>query len=185
MRLCSAVPFSGSEGHQLGQPTLHNLLDEFFRWTTKIAEWPIVVLALVYAFYLNVRTGIAASVFYGIEWLIVTVLKNLIAAPRPGNEIGIANMHKVDGVDIYSHHSFPSGHTASAFVGFGLIAIFSTSKIVQVICAFMAALIGYSRLYLGEHYLRDVLAGAIIALLVLYLFTKANPKFQSLQFRKK
>jgi membrane-associated phospholipid phosphatase len=44
------------------------------------------------------------------------------------------------------------------------------SKWIQVFAALGAILVGYSRMYLGQHYLRDVLGGEAIALLLLALY---------------
>jgi membrane-associated phospholipid phosphatase len=63
--------------------------------------------------------------------------------------------------------SFPSGHAMSSLVGFGVIAYFrqerelDTMKRVLIVltAALVIAAIGFSRLYLGVHYLSDVLGG--------------------------
>jgi undecaprenyl-diphosphatase len=65
-------------------------------------------------------------------------------------------------------YSFPSGHTAGAVVFYGVLAAFLVSRVydwrlraVIVIGAIVAvALVGFSRIYLGAHYLSDVLAAA-------------------------
>ena len=64
-------------------------------------------------------------------------------------------------------YSFPSGHTAAAAVLYGLAACYVMTRTrsvgVRVAAPFIAlamvALVGYSRIYLGAHYLSDVLAG--------------------------
>lgn len=63
--------------------------------------------------------------------------------------------------------SFPSGHAMSSFVGFGIVAYFRykherderrRALIVLATCLIIAA-VGVSRLYLGVHYLTDVIGG--------------------------
>jgi membrane-associated phospholipid phosphatase len=163
----------------------HNTtLDFIFKWLTRIAEWPVVVFAILLAFFNHWRTGIWVGLLYGIEALTVATIKVYLNAPRPRMEIGMPGLHEVDGEAIRSYFSFPSGHTAAAFMGFGFIALLSANRRIQVLCATMAALIAYSRLYLGQHYLRDLIAGETIALLILLAFAWTHPKIMHWQWRQ-
>ena len=62
--------------------------------------------------------------------------------------------------------SFPSGHATMAAVIFGILAVLVSHSmgrwgraLVYATCAILVVAIGYSRLYLGAHWLSDVLAG--------------------------
>lgn len=70
-----------------------------------------------------------------------------------------------------SEFSFPSGHTISAFEG--AFSIFLHNKKWGSAALFLAALIGFSRLYLMMHYFTDVIVGALLgvvcALIAYYL----------------
>ena len=57
-------------------------------------------------------------------------------------------------------HSFPSGHSATAFAGATMLAYFAPRARVPLYV--LAVLIAYSRLYNGVHYPTDVLAGAAL-----------------------
>jgi undecaprenyl-diphosphatase len=65
-------------------------------------------------------------------------------------------------------YSFPSGHTAGATLFYGLLAAYLTTRFrsarARVACVagavLMVGLVGFSRMYLGVHYLTDVLAAA-------------------------
>lgn len=69
---------------------------------------------------------------------------------------------------ILNTYSFPSAHTAGAVLLYGVLAAFlitrlknTPAKIGCVVAAvLLAALVGFSRIYLGVHYLSDVLAAA-------------------------
>jgi undecaprenyl-diphosphatase len=63
--------------------------------------------------------------------------------------------------------SFPSGHAMSSLVGFGIVAYFRYNyessahrrRVIAWAACFIIAAVGLSRLYLGVHYLSDVLGG--------------------------
>jgi membrane-associated phospholipid phosphatase len=73
--------------------------------------------------------------------------------------------------------SFPSGHTAGATLFYGFLAAYmvwrmktSWARAIAVTgCALMVALVGFSRIYLGVHFLSDVLAAISISTVWLVL----------------
>ncbi|MCA9859248.1 MAG: phosphatase PAP2 family protein [Thermomicrobiales bacterium] len=69
-----------------------------------------------------------------------------------------------------SGYSFPSGHTMTAVITYGLLAAVLVSRfrgraryVPPAIAALIIAAVGFSRIYLGVHYLTDVLAGTLVA----------------------
>ena len=63
--------------------------------------------------------------------------------------------------------SFPSGHTGASFAAAS--ALFFSRNKFGVFAFVVAALIGFSRLYLYVHYPSDVLAGALIGIMLGWL----------------
>jgi len=75
--------------------------------------------------------------------------------------------------------SFPSYHSVIATIFFGmLIYIFNDylkkpwRVILNIFCVVMVILISFSRLYLGVHWLSDVLGGILLGILVIYVSVK-------------
>ncbi|HDD05013.1 MAG TPA: phosphatase PAP2 family protein [Candidatus Aenigmarchaeota archaeon] len=98
-----------------------------------------------------------------VNGLVVASMKLLIARPRP----------------FYgsweSSYSFPSGHASNAF----LLATFYSQLFPKrkKSSYLIASLVAFSRVYLGTHYLTDVLAGALIGYVVAIIFITKNRHF--------
>jgi undecaprenyl-diphosphatase len=109
--------------------------------------------------------------------LVVTLLKPAVHRPRPSTEL-------VDVAAPLRDFSFPSGHVVQYAALFGvtffLLYVLAQRSIWRtvglVLLAVPIVLVGPSRLYLGQHWLSDVLGGYAVAaiLLVPYCWTYAR-----------
>jgi membrane-associated phospholipid phosphatase len=92
-------------------------------------------------------------------WLVVALLKVLVRRSRPFIRLAQTRIvgYRAGG------RSFPSGHTSQVFFMTTLmIQHFHASIWVAVVLYATALLVGITRMYVGAHYPRDVLAGAIL-----------------------
>lgn len=103
------------------------------------------------------------------------LLKNILQRPRP-TEYRLINE---------TGYSFPSGHSmiCMAFYGFMIYLIYKyvkNKKLKISLITFLILLIiciGVSRIYLGVHYTSDVLAGFLISISYLIIYTSIVNKF--------
>ena len=92
-------------------------------------------------------------------WLVVELVKFLIHRSRPFIRLTQARIvgYRARG------RSFPSGHTSQVFfMATLMVQHFHASLWAAILLYAMALLVGITRMYVGAHYPRDVLAGAIL-----------------------
>ena len=77
-----------------------------------------------------------------------------------------------DVYEVTGQTSFPSGHTMSGFALFGILAfILGRKNLIGTLCFITALLIGISRIYLVQHFLKDIYLGAIMgSTIALYIY---------------
>ena len=109
--------------------------------------------------------GYEAVISIGGATLLSEVMKRIVDRTRP------ADRYPMEVFAYSSEHgrSFPSGHTTAAFSTATTISLEYRRWYFVVPAYLWAASVGYSRLYLGEHYPSDVLAGAAIGIATGYL----------------
>ena len=151
--------------------TAHPRLDDFFIHFSWLAEWAIIVVAISIALIRDWKRGAWTGSILGIQALVVAGIKSALNAPRP-IEINPSLVRLIPNLEMHHWQAFPSGHTAVAFFTMGWMAAnypksYKYPDAIGVILFIIAAGIGYSRMYLAQHSLVDVCAGATIALISL------------------
>lgn len=133
-------------------------LDRCMVWITQLGNGGMIWILCTILLLLIPKTRKAGAL--GIEVICCNgILKPLVARIRPCDlrpETVLLIAHP-------SGYSFPSGHTASSFAA-AFSLCFSRNKLWIPAMA-LAALIGFSRLYLYVHFPSDVLAGIVLGAL--------------------
>jgi undecaprenyl-diphosphatase len=127
------------------------------------SAWGIAVLALLFAAWLVRRRAL-----YWLLALALTVPGGMLLNVAIKHVYRRARPHFDDPLLTLSTYSFPSGHTAGATVFYGMLACYLAAhakgrgqQAAAVAGAVLAvALVAVSRMYLGVHYLSDVLGAA-------------------------
>ena len=161
----------------------HNL-NTAMRIATELGStWWAISSAVLFGLYLILQrrfywlTAVWLSVFGGM--LLNVQLKIVFQRARPSFS---------DPVISLTGYSFPSGHTMAATVLYTVVAAYLLSQIrrgparllVIIAAAVLIIIVGFSRIYLGAHYLSDVLGaiaeGLAWSSLCLTLFHSARPR---------
>lgn len=165
--------FGKNELFLLQNALYHPYADFFAPWLTHLGDGLFAFAIFLVLLLLNYRSALTSLFCFALVLLLIQTGKQLVFedALRPaayfaalGQEIRL-----IDGVKIHAHNSFPSGHSASAFVLFTFLAMHFQNKRWGPFLLIAAVLIAYTRIYLAQHFMGDVLAGACIGAVVALL----------------
>lgn len=157
-------------------------MTQFFYRVTMLGSEVLTILIIGLAVFAALRrqwvyAGLVLAVWLG-GHLLNQLLKALFARERP---------FFLEPLAIATNYSFPSGHAMAGIACYGLLAYFLYVQVenrwlrigILGFTFLLIALIGFSRLYLGVHFLSDVLAGfaagALWLIVCLSLFYRLRP----------
>jgi len=110
--------------------------------------------------------------------LLVSLVKSLVSRVRPCDALaGCAAVF----VSSPGGHSFPSGHAAGAFTFAAFVSLQSPRASLPAFA--FAALVAWSRCFLGVHYPSDILAGALLGASIGLAFSRTASRRPAPQLR--
>ncbi|MBL0309377.1 MAG: phosphatase PAP2 family protein [Bacteroidetes bacterium] len=172
--------------------SLHTpFLDQTFIWISRLAEIPLFIFILVVAIRFSYGKGLILLFNCSIVFVVIQFLKKIVFESQVRPALFFQDKIKLnfaDGLHVAYHHSFPSGHTAAAFALFAMLAFLIEKKSWSILFFLLALMIGISRLYLLQHFFRDVYVGSIIGVLVsivFYLTLAQSSFYQNLRWKDK
>ena len=143
--------------------------DVFFHYFTYIGgtfPYFVIIGLMLYRYRLSLFlliTQLASGLFS-------QVVKQSWNEARPVEYFAVnfpnVQLHQVMGEHLNLWHSFPSGHTVTAFAFFLSLAFYTKRPVLHFLYFVMAVLVGYSRIYLSQHFALDVLVGSLIGVAV-------------------
>jgi undecaprenyl-diphosphatase len=152
----------------------------FMRWVSLLGNWPLHAAVGLILMGLAWRRGsekwtriflamLLAMLLAGVTG---TVIKRTVPRARPS----VHSEARWGGPRLSSkYHSFPSGHVGASTAFFGVLLI--ARRRIGLACLPIPILIGFSRMYIGAHYLSDVVCAAVLGTLcalVVVHFVPAN-----------
>lgn len=148
-------------------------LDLFFKYITQMAEAPLLLLILIITLRFSYGKGLILAINTGLVFGITSFLKHVVfhSQIRPSVFFeGKAQLHFVQGLEVLKYNSFPSGHTAGAFGLFCMLSLLIKNKSWSIVFFIFALAVGVSRVYLLQHFFRDVYAGSLVGVVTSCVF---------------
>ena len=146
----------------------------FMRYVSLFGDWPshtalgLILLAIAWICGSKKWTRIFLSMLIAMSIAGVAghVIKRAIPRPRPS----VYSELRWGGPRFSSkYHAFPSGHVGASTAFFA--ALFFARRRIGLACLAIPMLIGFSRMYIGAHYLSDVVCAAVLGILCALLVT--------------
>lgn len=158
--------------------------DSFFRLFTTFGEGLFFLAAALVMLFYKYRYALLFPILGLTVMLVSYISKAIFAHPRPlayFRELGMADqLTFVANVDVHTGAtSFPSGHTMAGFVLYCFLALVLPFKRgVAVLCFLFALGVGLSRIYLVQHFLKDVYLGSIMGVIIAVTWFLIQEKWQ-------
>jgi membrane-associated phospholipid phosphatase len=159
---------------------LGNIADHFFTFFSYLGDGLLWIPLIVYFIYKEGKKLLPFLISsFALTTAFTQACKYLIVPDelRPTAAITNSFIHTVRGVTVHATASFPSGHTATAFVFYLIFCLVFERSWWLLIGLLYAITVGYSRIYLAQHFPFDVAAGILVAIVSVILSLIVQNKF--------
>ena len=193
--LLVGLRYTRAEAHLILNSVHNPLLDLIFKNITHIGGSFPIIFGFVLLLW-NVRKGLFILFGQLCCALITVPLKTFFAHQRPSiffiYNLRIDLPAVVEGVLLRTeNNSFPSGHTSAVFALATCLAAITPPKYRQwqIVWLVIGWLVAYSRIYLSQHFVDDILFGSVIGVfsgLIVYLlcYRKEWGEYPLIRIRK-
>ena len=158
---------------KIENPFLNNLMNYI---TFLGYEVGVTIILCIYLFGFSFHKGFFVAQSSFLTFVSTDILKNAFMVKRPFlMDKNVLNLDKSMIKEVsqgFVSYSFPSGHSSGITAVLGSISLSVRKRWFYILSSILIFLTMFSRLYLGVHYLRDVLVGfslGIIAILLYYI----------------
>lgn len=160
--------------------------NKFFSITTHLGDGYFITVIVLTLILVRFRLFLQVGLTCLLAGILVYIIKHGLFPDsfRPGpyfDSLG-KPIDPVDGMGLLQRYSFPSGHAAGSVALFSALAFNIRSRGAQLLCLLAACIAMISRVYLGQHFLGDVVMGGTISLILavlLYVWVHSNKLFNN------
>jgi undecaprenyl-diphosphatase len=125
--------------------------------------WIVIPLIIIFLYFKKDKNIYVLVIGVVLTYVLADILKLLTREPRPCN---VSSLGWINKSGCEATYSFPSEHAA---VLAGVPIFLSKYRILDILYVVWVVLVLFGRVYLGLHYLSDVIAGIILSILVWYI----------------
>ncbi len=151
-------------------------LDFFFSSISFLGEQYVYIFFFgIFYYTYDKKMGEFLAITLALSATVNTIIKNIVGAPRPFEKYPdlVENLRPETAVG----NSFPSGHTQNfSTVIFGL-SFYKQRLVLFYSATVLVALMMLSRMYLGVHFLEDVLVATLLGIVIAYFLYKLFNKY--------
>jgi membrane-associated phospholipid phosphatase len=137
-------------------------LEQFMITLSQIGQFEFYLAVLPFVYWsLNKQLGLTMTYLLAIADLTNAALKHPLRGPRP---------YWFDpslGLSAEDSYGLPSGHAQTVTVAYLYLAAWARQRWVWILCSLMVFFMILSRVYLGVHFVHDVIVGFLMGALVL------------------
>ena len=147
--------------------------DFFFKHWTNLGDGVLLAVMALYFLFTHLYKFYYTLIAIAFQTIFVHIFKQWLFAgePRPKTFFAdrIDELNFVEGVNVRGFDSFPSGHTATGFLLAFVLISFGRNKYMNAVFFVAAILVGISRVYILQHFLRDIYVGSVFGILAVFL----------------
>jgi membrane-associated phospholipid phosphatase len=164
-----------------------------FTFFTRLGEWAGFLIPFVYFMVFKPIKYQIGFLLVGLLTLVLVYFFKHIVYPDTLRPIVFFEQHMVELINrpdmpLNRKHTFPSGHTTAGFAYFFYAALCADKRIFTMLFFALAFLVGFSRIFLAQHFVSDVVAGSALGVAIatlVYFYIIYKNSFNKPFFNKK